>query len=62
MEWCYKKWYTVAIYQYLNRRTNSSYNKAVNVLLNYAKHKAYAHDIPIPKPVNSTNPEYVHIS
>ena len=46
-----KKWYRVAIFQYLNKRTNSSYNKAVNVLLNYAKYKGYDHDIPIPKPV-----------
>ena len=46
-----KKWYRVAIFQYLNKRANSSYNKAVNVLLNYAKYKGYDHDIPIPKPV-----------
>ena len=49
-----KKWYRVAIFQYLNKRTNSSYNKAVNVLLNYAKHKGYAHDIQSPKPGNVT--------
>ena len=51
-----KKWYRVAIFQYLNKITNCSYNKAVNVLLNYAKHKGYAHDIPIPKPVKEYKP------
>ena len=34
-------------FQYLNKRTNFFYNMPVNVLLNYAKHKGYAHDIPI---------------
>ena len=51
-----KEWYEVSIRQYLNKCYNSSYNKAVNVLLNYAKHKGYEHDIPSPPNVKNYKP------
>ena len=55
-----KEWYEVSNRQYLNKCYNASYNKAINVLLNYAIHKGYEYDIPSPPNVKNYKPRLLH--